>query len=698
MYRVAIDTGGTFTDFVFQELETGRKTFWKTPSTPAQPELAVLRGLDHLTSALGAEPAQVSEILLATTVATNAIVERKGSPTGLVTTAGFRDVLIIGREKRHDNYDLFLNKPRPLVPRRNIVEVAERVGHDGEVLQRIDMESLERAIGVLLDKGVESIAVSLLHGYANPVHERAVGEYLGARAPGVSLSLSSEVSPKYREYERTSTTVANAYIKPIVERYLDGLEAAFVERGFRGEFYAMQSSGGLMATGLARKYPISLIESGPSAGVLMCGIVGREEGFQNLLTFDMGGTTAKLGAMEGGEPAITPTIEVDGVNLRKYSGLPINIPAIELIEIGAGGGSIASVEMGLVRVGPTSAGAEPGPICYGKGGRSATLTDANLVLGYLNPENFAGGSIALDVAAAEEGIFRQVAEPLGLSLAEAAWGIHAVANASMERAMRSMSMDRGRDPRNYAMVAFGGAGPLHAARLARALGVPRVIVPWGAGVGSAVGLLDADPSFNVSRTHLLEIAPDSSGRIAAIYRELDHRVRNEVPKVEQAERVDWKRFAYLRYRGQGYEIKIDLPPGEIGGDYASRMAAAFHEAYGAAYGYSQEDSPIEGADWYLVATLPSGRAAAAGKPAATQPAAGNGGGSVATQATRRAYFHELHDFIECKVVDRYGLAPGDTVEGPAIIEEREATTVLLPGDAALVRPALHLILTMGETP
>jgi N-methylhydantoinase A len=519
----------------------------------------------------------------------------------------------------------------------------------------------------------------------------------------VSISLSSDVSPKYREYERTSTTVANAYIKPILERYLDGLEGAFHEKGFRGELYAMQSNGGLMTTGLARKYPISLVESGPSAGVLMCSIVGKQEGCENVLTFDMGGTTAKVGAMEKGEIAITPGIEVDGVNLRKYSGLPLNIPAIEMIEIGAGGGSIATLDMGLIRVGPLSAGADPGPICYGRGGTVATLTDANLVLGYLNPDNFAGGSFSLDTAAAAEGIRTQIAEPMGLSLLEAAWGIHAVANASMERALRSMSMDRGRDPRNYAMVAFGGAGPLHASLLARALGVPKVIVPWGAGVGSAVGLLDADPMFSVSRTHLLPLTAESSPAIAEVYGELDSRVRNEVPQIDRAEQdgapVEWKRFAYIRYKGQGYEVKIDLPPGKIVEGYAEHISEAFHAAYAGAYGYSQPDNPIEAADWYLTATLPTGLTSGGGADVHGSDG-GDGGASPARDditrddTTRMAYFHEAGEAIACRIVNRYALAPGDRIAGPAIVEEREATTVLLPGDVADVLPSRNLLIAL----
>ncbi|MCZ6646870.1 MAG: hydantoinase/oxoprolinase family protein [SAR324 cluster bacterium] len=691
MLRVAIDTGGTFTDFVFQNLESGRMDFWKTLSTPEQPEQAVLRGLNHLTGGLGASLSDVREILLATTVATNAIIERKGAPTGLVTTAGFRDVLIIGRQKRHDQYDLFLEKPKPLVQRRNIVEVRERVDFTGKVLEQLDMDSVDAAIGALLDKGVTSIAVSLLHAYANPLHERAIGEHLRSRAPGISISLSSDVSPKYREYERTSTTTANAYIKPLVARYINSLQEVFAKQGFAGKLYAMQSNGGLITPELAKEYPIRLIESGPSAGVLMCSIVGKREGFSEVLTFDMGGTTAKVGAMEGGEPAITPTIEVDGVNLRKYSGLPLNIPAIELIEIGAGGGSIASLLMGLIRVGPESAGAVPGPICYGKGGERATLTDANLVLGYLDPHSFAGGSMRLDVEGAREGIRKQIAEPLGLSLRDAAWGIHAVANATMERAMRSMSMDRGRDPRQYAMVAFGGAGPLHASLLARALGVPRVIIPWGAGVGSAIGLLEADQKFSVSQTSIQRIVPENAGAIAAIFRELEARIRKEVTQVETAPNLEWRRFAYLRYAGQGYEINIDLPPGEIGPNYVEQAISTFHEAYKGTYGYSQTDNQIEATDWYLTAVVPTGASNAGGGPSANGAPSGQ-------PKQRPVYFHEHGDYIDCPVLDRYAARAGDRINGPAVVEDRESTIVILPGDVAEVRPDGHLIVNTGELP
>jgi N-methylhydantoinase A/oxoprolinase/acetone carboxylase beta subunit len=587
------------------------------------------------------------------------------------------------------------------VQRSDIAEVDERIAHDGEVLTPIDMDGADAAIDRLVAAGVESIAVSLLHAYANPAHEQALAEHIAARAPGVAISLSCEVSPKYREYERTSTTVANAYIKPIVARYIGGLQELFAAQGIGAALYVMQSNGGLITPELASKYPIRIVESGPSAGVLLCGQVGRAEGCDHLLTFDMGGTTAKLGAMEGGEPAITSTFEVDGINFRRYSGLPLNIPAIELIEIGAGGGSIAATSMGLIRVGPESAGADPGPVCYGRGGTRATLTDANVALGYINPDNFAGGSMRIDRPAAERAVAEQIGAPLSLRTVQAAWGIHAVANANMERAMRSMSMDRGRDPRRYALVAFGGAGPLHAAQLARALGVPTVIVPWGAGVGSAIGLLTAEQQFNVSLTRILPVSAESGSAVAAIYRELEARVRGEVAGLHAGAAVRWKRYAYLRYAGQGYEIKVDLPAGDLHADVAARLVERFHETYRGLYGYSQPEGRIEAADWYLTAVLPAGaaapQAAAAGPLQEAAPAvqAAVAAGAAATAVERPAYFGEFGRAVPCRVVDRYALAPGARVRGPAIIEEAESTTVILPGDEARVSPARHLIITIG---
>jgi N-methylhydantoinase A len=693
VFRVAIDTGGTFTDFVCEDVDTGHMTFWKTLSTPHDQSEAVLSGLGHLLSQLHLDVGDVNEILLATTVATNAIIERKGSPTCLLTTKGFRDVLIIGRQKRYDTYDLYMDKPAPLLRRRSIFEVDERIAADGRVLKPLDMTEVDRVVAEVVERGTESVAVCLLHSYANPSHEQAIRDRIRARAPRVAISLSTEVAPKYREYERTNTTVANAYVKPIVERYIGGLEAVFANQGFGGRLYAMQSNGGLITPEAAKKYPIRIVESGPSAGVIMCGEIGRVEGFDNVMTFDMGGTTTKVGAMTGGEPSISTSFEVDAISLRRYSGLPLTIPVIELIEIGAGGGSIATTSMGLIRLGPASAGADPGPICYGRGGHRVTITDANLVLGYLNPANFAGGSMKLDVKAAETGIREQIAEPLGLSVRDAAWGIHAVANANMERAMRAMSMEKGRDPRKYAMVAFGGAGPAHAARLAHALGVPNVVIPWGAGVGSAIGLLRADPKFDASVTRIMPLVAAHTPRIAEIYRGLEARIKADVAELARLLGVSWTRFAYMRYAGQGYELKVDLPAGDIDERYVEVVAERFHQTYKDVYGFSQKDSAIETVDWYLVATMPKTATAKTGTPRLEHERAP---GSPVPASTRKAYFPEFGEFTDCTVVDRYVLRTGDRIVGPAIIEERESTAVILPGDVAAVSAAGHLIIKAGR--
>ena len=488
MLQLAFDIGGTFTDLVLLDTESGGLDIWKVPTTPDAPDRAVAQALAARIDAGLLVARDVTAAIHATTVATNAILERKGSHTALITTAGFRDVLLIGRQKRYDTYTLHIVKPTPLIARADVFEIDERMAFDGSIVTEIDEASLTRAVMNVRDGGYDSVAVVLLHSYANPAHEQLVAALLAELAPNVQVSLSSFISPKYREYERSSsTTAADAYVKPLVNRYVGAVSRSLVELGITGGLSIMQSNGGLVSPELARAYAVRIVESGPAAGVLMCAEVGRDEGFADVLTFDMGGTTAKLGAIDAGRAAITPTFEVDTVNYTRGSGLPLNITAIELLEIGAGGGSLARVEAGLIAIGPQSAGAEPGPACYGRGGTQPTVTDANAVLGYLDPRYFNGGAMDLDVTAAAAAVARVVGDRLGLTTETAAWGIHSVANANMERAMRIVSLERGRDPRNYAMVAFGGAGPLHACRLARALHVPRVIVPRAAGVGSALG-------------------------------------------------------------------------------------------------------------------------------------------------------------------------------------------------------------------
>jgi len=690
MMRVAFDIGGTFTDFVLEDVRAGALRFHKVPTTPADPAVAVLQGLGALLHGARVSPAEVGGILHATTVATNAILERKGTKTALITTAGFRDVLIIGRQKRYDTYDMYLAKPVPLVRRRDIYEVEERTLADGSVETPLDLADLERVLDRLDQHEYASVAVCLMHAYARGEHEQLIGKRLAQRNPHRAISLSSEVSPKFREYERASTAVANAYVKPIVNGYVRRLTGALAQQGIGCDLFIMQSNGGLVPPELACEMPIRIVESGPAAGVLLCGVIGREEGFERILTFDMGGTTAKLGAIDGGEPAITPTFEVDQVRYRKGSGLPINVPALELLEIGAGGGSIARTDMGLIKVGPDSAGADPGPACYGRGGTEPTVTDANLVLGYINPDNFNGGAMRLDLKAATEAIDRGLGARLKLSTGEAAWGIYTMANANMERAMRIVSVERGRDPRRYGLVAFGGAGALHAGRLAQALGIPQVIVPWGAGVGSAIGLLEANTKLDQSLTRLIALAPGAEAEIGEIYGTLEARLAADIKRLGTNIAPQLARFAYLRYLGQGHEIRVDVPDLSVGARLVGEVIERFETAYRAKYGYRQAGAAVEAVDWYLAATIPN--AAAGANRAQSWRSQGTGS---ARRGTRLAYFPELKGYVECAIFERSALREGETIEGPAIIEEAEATTVLLPRSRAVVSARGHLVIAVG---
>jgi N-methylhydantoinase A len=528
------------------------------------------------------------------------------------------------------------------------------------------------------------VAISLLHAYANPAHEQEVRRRILDRAPQMSVSLSSDVSPKFREYERTNTTVANAYIKPLVGRYVEQLQGALAVRGYRRDIFIMQSSGGLVGPDLVREYPIRIVESGPAAGVLMCAGVGRDEGFDQVITFDMGGTTAKLGAVDDGKPAIVPSFEVDLVRSRKGSGLPINAPALELIEIGAGGGSIVKEQDGMIAVGPESAGSEPGPACYGRGGKRPTVTDANVVLGYIDPGFFNGGAIALDRAAAEQAISAELAKPLGLGVDEAAWGAHLIATKNMEHAMRLVSVERGRDPRRCVLVAFGGAGPLHAARLARLIGIPTVIVPLGAGVGSAVGLLQADPRFDVSVTRVLAMDRATDAAVATIYADLEVQARRELRHLTTGGDVRWSRYAYMRYAGQGFEIQVDLPDGDIGGGYVGRVVEAFHAGYARKHRWSEPGAAVEGVDWTLVATVPNA------SRGALKLAGAAGDGRRGRSSTRKAWFPEAKGFADTQVVDRRALAERGRIEGPAIVEDPDCTAIVLPGDVVRVSAAGNL--------
>lgn len=689
MIRVAFDIGGTFTDFVLQDDIKGFAYFLKLPSTPSDPGDAVLDGLQKLLGEARLENTSVNALLHATTIATNAILERKGAATGLITTQGFRDILIIGRQKRYETYDLHINKPEPLIQRRHITEVVERTDFDGSISNPLDIASVDKAIGKMLSSNLEAIAVSLIHSYANPKNERLIRDRISEKAPNLSVSISSEISPKFREYERTNTTAANAYVKPIVDRYISTLETALAEQNFKNDLFVMQSSGGLVSSKIARDYPIRIIESGPAAGVLMGGIVGKNIGERHVITFDMGGTTAKLGAVDDGTPAITPTFEVGHIRYKKGSGLPINVPAVELLEIGAGGGSIAKIEFGMIAIGPESAGADPGPICYGKGGTQPTITDANVVLGYISGDWFNAGEMQLNIEAARAGIHENIAKPLGLTLEQAAWGIHMVATNNMENALRIVSVERGRDPRAYAMVAFGGAGPLHASRLSRGIGIPKVVIPAGAGVGSAIGLLEAEPRIDVSTTHVLKVSSEASSTIRSIFNSLEQRANEDIQRLAVAGVIKWSRYAYMRYVGQGFEVLVNLPSGIIDEKYTDAIINAFNSAYSKKHKFLDKDAIVEVVDWSLVATIQGERAKNSIYNSLLS-------GQSREKTVRQVWFPEVDGFVETAIIDRRSISAQDIVMGPAVIEDPDSTTLILPGDKVRIHEQGHLVIEVTQ--
>ena len=681
-YRVGFDVGGTFTDFVLQspsgELSTGKRL-----TTYPDPSDACLAGLDALLAQAGVPWTDVAQAVHGTTLGSNVVIERKARGIGLLTTRGFRDVLIIGREKRYQVYDLQIEKPAPLIPRRLIGEVSERILADGSVRTPLDEPDARRSIRELAARGVTTLAVCLLHAYVNPAHERRVAALVAEEAPDITVTLSHEVSPTFREYERTSTTVVNAYVMSIVRDYLRGLASAMSARGYRGRLFVMQSSGGIATAEAMQRYPVRMIESGPAAGALMAAAYGELTGQRDLIAFDMGGTTAKLALIENGRPATTTSFELHRVNNAAGSGLPMNIQAIDLVEIGAGGGSIARAKLGVIAVGPESASSTPGPVCYGRGGVEPTVTDADVVLGYVNPDYFAGGSMKLHAGAAAHAIEERVARPLGLSLEAAAWGIHTIVNTNMELATRVVSIERGRDPRDLMLVAFGGSGPVHGCRLAQALGIPRVVLPASAGVTAAIGLLAAEVKFDVARTYVRRLDALDGAFLDAMYAEMSAQAAAVVQESAVAGDVMLARSADARYVGQGYEVTVPVPLGRLDAAALDRMRSTFNEVYAARYGYANPAEPVEVVTWKL--------SAVGGSPRVALAKADAGSVDVRRKAMRRAYFPEARGYTDTPVYDRYELAAGTMLTGPAIVEERESTTVLPPGVTATVDEYANLI-------
>jgi N-methylhydantoinase A len=680
-YRVGFDVGGTFTDFVLQS-PSGELLAAKRLTTYPDPSEACLAGLDALIEQGGVPWTDVAQAIHGTTLGSNIVIERKARGVGLLTTRGFRDVLIIGREKRYQVYDLQIEKPAPLIRRRLIGEVTERILADGTVRTPLDEADARRAIRQLVSRGVTTLAVCLLHSYLNPAHERRLAALVAEEAPNVTVTLSHEVSPTFREYERASTTVVNAYVMTAIREYLRGLATATTRRGYRGRLFVMQSSGGIATAEAMQRYPVRMIESGPAAGALMAAAYGELTGHRDLIAFDMGGTTAKLALIERGRPATTTAFELHRVNNAPGSGLPMNIQAIDLVEIGAGGGSIAQARLGVISVGPESASSVPGPVCYGRGGLQPTVTDADVVLGYINPDYFAGGSIALQPGAAARAIEETIARPLGLSLEDAAWGIHTIVNTNMELATRVVSIERGRDPRDLTLVAFGGSGPVHGCRLAQALGIPWVILPAAAGVTAAIGLLAAEVKFDIARTYVRRLDAANPTHLTSMFEEMAGQAVEVVRESAVAGEVTVARSADARYVGQGYELTVPVPLGRLDAAALARVRASFDDIYTARYGYANPDQPVEIVTWKLSAIGGAPRIALA-------KAARSGDGS--RKGVRRAYFPEARGYADTPVYDRYALTPGMSLTGPAIVEERESTTVLPPGVTATVDEYANLL-------
>jgi N-methylhydantoinase A len=666
------DIGGTFTDFVLVNDATGEFQINKCLTTPGDPSDAVDQGIREL---LAREPGfmpKIDEIIHGTTLVINAIIERKGAKTGLITTQGFRDVLELGREIRYDAYDIFAEYPLPLVPRALRLEVAERIASDGRVISALEAEDVQQVISQLQALGIESLAVCLLNSYENPVHEVKIKEMVKQLAPDLSLSTSFEVLPQIREYERTCTTVTNAYVKPITARYLAKLTSRLENLGFEGKLFIMLSSGGITSVETARQFPVRIIESGPTAAVIASQHYGRMFQIKDIFCFDMGGTTAKSCLIQKGHAGLVSTFEVGRVQrFKKGSGLPIQVPVVDLMEIGAGGGSIAKMsKMGLLQVGPESAGADPGPACYARGGENPTVTDADLLLGFLDPDYFLGGNMPLDKQASEKAMETKVASPLGTSVVEAAFGIHDLINETMAAAAKTHIAEKGGNPNIVTISAFGGAGPVHAYGLAKKIGAPRILVPPLAGVGSALGFFTAPVAFDLTRSHRVALDDADLNEIEQLFQDLEKEGTAILQQAGKEETIIFERALMMRFVGQGAEtdLVIEQKPFDQWGK--AQIRGFFDEAYKKLYGRTYPETPVEFVTFKVRASLPPREFRI--PPIHT----GKGKLENCIKGERQAFSLTRKEFIPFTVYDRFKLFPGAEMPGPAIIEERESTIVV----------------------
>ncbi|OFZ89464.1 MAG: hydantoinase [Betaproteobacteria bacterium RBG_16_64_18] len=665
--RIGIDVGGTFTDFVLLDDATGETRTYKCLTTPRDPSDAMEEGIRGLERQVPDCMGRVEEIIHGTTLVINAIIERKGARTGLITTRGFRDVLELGREIRYAAYDAFAEMPEPLVPRERRLEVDERLRADGSVLTALDETQARAALRSLGGMKVESVAVCLLNSFENPVHELALKRLIAEELPGASVSISYEVLPQIREYERTSTTVTNAYVKPLTARYLSRLRERLKSIGFRGRLFIMLSSGGVTSAETAADFPVRIIESGPTAAVIAGQYFSRLFDLPEMFCFDMGGTTAKSCLIQGGIAGVVPTFEVGRVQrFQKGSGITIQVPVVDLMEVGA-----RSSRLGTLQVGPQSAGAEPGPICYGRGGTEPTVTDADLLLGYLDADYFLGGSMKLDAAAARRGVEERVARPLGVSYLQAVWGIHDLINETMAAAAKTHIAERGGNPKVVSVAAFGGAGPVHAYGLARKLGAPRLIVPPNAGVGSALGFFTAPRAFDLVRSHKTPFLSGDYAQIEALFRDLEAEGERTLRRAGAEGSIGFTRSVDARFIGQGAETNLPVPENDFTKLDPAELRARFDDTYRRLYGRTYPESPVEFVNFCVRASLPV-------QLLSLPKLTGGKGRKVrgAVKGERPAYSGISRDFIPYTVYDRYKLFPGAGISGPAIVEERESTVII----------------------
>ncbi len=696
-YRVGVDIGGTFTDLIVVDSETGEFFIGKVLTTPADPSQAVEEVLVATLRPAGIDPAEIQHLIHGTTLVTNAVVERKGAATALLTTQGFRDSIEIGRENRYDLYDLMLENPRPLVPRHLRFDVPQRTLANGSTALELDEEYVARLAEELEANGLEALAIVFLHSFTNPAAEQAARAVCRRVAPHLRVSISSEVVPEIREFERASTTIANVYVQELVEQYLHGLEERLARLGFKGSFFLMMSSGGIATVDTAVRYPVRLLESGPAAGALAATAYGKLAGYPDVLSFDMGGTTAKMSVISDGKPLIAHEFEVARVyRFKKGSGLPIKTPVLELIEIGTGGGSIARVDpLGLLKVGPDSAGADPGPVCYGTGGASPTVTDANLILGYLDPSYFLGGRMALDVERARPAIREEIANKLNLSPEEAAWGIHQIANENMANAARVHALERGKDPRRFPLFAFGGAGPMHAYRIALSLGSPALLVPLGAGVTSTVGFLSAPLAFDFVRSWSNQLDTLDWAQANGLLAEMEAEgqallTASGVPP----EAIRHRREADMRYVGQGHEIPVPLPEGTLDRSHGNVLVTAFQKVYQELYERLGPAVPLEVLNWRVASSGPKPELRLQVSSEKIGRLSEKAGLASAVKGERAAYFPETNGFTPTTVYDRYRLQPGAIFAGPAIVEEQESTVIVGPGSRCHIDEHHNLVVDL----